>query len=38
MKKISNLKYLIVSLLFIGIFSIACNEEENLGKKEMSHY
>jgi hypothetical protein len=33
MKKISNLKYLILSLLFIGIFSIACNEEENLGKK-----
>lgn len=34
MKKISNLKYLILSLLFIGIFSIACNEEENIGKKE----
>lgn len=34
MKKISNYKYLLVSLLFLGIFSIACNEEENLGKKE----
>lgn len=34
MKKISNYKYYILSLLVLSIVCTGCNEEENLGKKE----